>query len=76
MLFNFEEAMNSAFAKEFGVEKLLPVLLIFARAGAEAGKSKRLLDENLRSWGYYTDHNPFEPHCNAHPNNYVITDPA
>ena len=51
------------------------MLITLARAGAEAGKAKRLLDENLISWGYYTDHNPFEPHCNAHPNNFIVTDP-
>ena len=51
------------------------MLITLARTGAEAGKAKRLLDENLISWGYYTDHNPFEPHCNAHPNNFIVTDP-
>ena len=50
--------------------------LIFIRCGAEAGKVKRLLDENEISWGYFTDHNPFEPHCNAHPNNLVVLDPT
>lgn len=48
---------------------------MFARCGAEVGKVKRLLDENEISWGYFTDHNPFEPHCNAHPNNLVVLDP-
>jgi hypothetical protein len=24
------------------------------------------------SWGYFFDHSPFEPHCNAHPNNFII----
>jgi hypothetical protein len=33
------------------------------------------LDENLISWGYFIDHNPFEPHCNAHPNNFVVLNP-
>ena len=50
--------------------------LVFARCGAEAGKIKRLLDEHEISWGYFTDHNPFEPHCNAHPNNLVVLDPT
>lgn len=45
------------------------------RCGAECGKIKRLLDENEISWGYFTDHNPFEPHCNSHPNNLVVLDP-
>ena len=52
------------------------IAFIFARAGSEAGKAKRLFDENLISWGFFTDHNPFEPHCNAHPNNFVVLDPA
>jgi len=51
-------------------------LLAFARSGAEAGKAKRILDENMISWGFYTDHNPFEPHCNAHPNNFIVMDPS
>jgi hypothetical protein len=50
-------------------------MLIFARIGAEAGKSTRVKDENLISWGYFTDHNPFEPHCNAHPNNFIVMFP-
>ena len=37
---------------------------------------KRVLDEAEISWGYFTDHNPFEPHCNAHPNNLVVLDPT
>ena len=49
--------------------------LIFARCGAEAGKTKRLFDENYICWGFFTDHNPFEPHCNAHPNNFLAIDP-
>ena len=34
------------------------------------------MNENEISWGFYTDHNPFEPHCNAHPNNLVVLDPS
>jgi hypothetical protein len=51
-------------------------MMIFEHTGAEAGKSKRVMDEELISWGYFTDHNPFEPHCNAHPNNFVVTLPS
>lgn len=47
---------------------------LFKRIGFEAGRVKRLLDESLISWGYFVDHNPFEPHCNAHPNNFIILD--
>ena len=32
----------------------------------------RILIENEINWGFYFDHNPYEPHCNAHPNNFVI----
>jgi hypothetical protein len=28
----------------------------------------------LISWGYFIDHNLFEPHCNAHPNNFLVLD--
>ena len=75
------------FAKESGKEKedsesdeedvsiLETIALIFARCGAEIGKIKRLLDENQISWGYFIDHNVFEPHCNSHPNNLVALDP-
>ncbi|CDW85126.1 UNKNOWN [Stylonychia lemnae] len=50
------------------------VILMFKRAGYETGQVKRTLDENLISWGYYIDHNPFQPHCNAHPNNFLVLD--
>lgn len=48
--------------------------LLFARIGHEAGVIKRVFDENLISWGYFIDHNLFEPHCNAHPNNFIVLD--
>lgn len=48
--------------------------LLFQRIGYEAGLIKRLFDENLISWGYFIDHNLFEPHCNAHPNNFLVLD--
>lgn len=50
--------------------------LIYARCGAECGKVKRLLDEAEICWGYFTDHNPYEPHCNSHPNNFLVIDPV
>ncbi len=50
------------------------VALLFARIGYEAGRVKRIFDENLICWGYFIDHNPFEPHCNAHPNNFIVLD--
>ena len=54
---------------------LFEVLIgMFSLIGFETGKIKRLLDDNLISWGYFTDHNPFVPHCNAHPNNFVVLD--
>lgn len=47
---------------------------LFSRIGFEAGLVKRVLDENLISWGFFIDHNLFEPHCNAHPNNFLVLD--
>jgi hypothetical protein len=48
--------------------------LLFRRVGHECGQFKRHLDENRISWGYFIDHNLFEPHCNAHPNNFIVLD--
>ena len=28
--------------------------------------------ENDISWGFFIDHCPFQPHCNAHPNNFCV----
>ena len=47
---------------------------MFKQIGYETGKVKRILDENSISWGYFIDHNPFVPHCNAHPNNFIVLD--
>ncbi|CAG9310469.1 unnamed protein product [Blepharisma stoltei] len=45
---------------------------IFWKIGREAGQIKRILEDHDISWGYFIDHNPFEPHCNSHPNNFII----
>eukprot|EP00744_Colponema_vietnamica_P008482 GILI01012097.1.p1 GENE.GILI01012097.1~~GILI01012097.1.p1 ORF type:complete len:760 (+),score=148.53 GILI01012097.1:122-2401(+) len=49
--------------------------LIFWRVGYEVGRIKRVLQDADISWGYFVDHNPFEPHCNSHPNNLVVVHP-
>ena len=46
------------------------------RIGREAGEFCGLLRDNEISWGYYCDHNPFEPHNNAHPNNFLVLPPG
>ena len=66
---------ETKFVQIVGKEFFWIMMLIFARSGAEAGKAMRIKDENLISWGYFTDHNPFEPHCNAHPNNFIVQFP-
>jgi hypothetical protein len=45
------------------------------RIGWEVGVIKRVLQDSGISWGYFIDHNPFEPHCNAHCNNFIILGP-
>jgi len=40
--------------------------------GKEVGEVKRILQDKNISWGYFFDHNPFEPHCNSHPNNFLV----
>jgi hypothetical protein len=42
------------------------------RLGRETGLFKRLLRDNHISWGTFCDHDQFEPHCNAHPSNFVV----
>jgi hypothetical protein len=44
--------------------------------GYETSVLKRCLEERQISWGYFMDHNPFQPHCNSHPNNFIISHPA
>jgi hypothetical protein len=44
--------------------------------GREVGEVKRIFQDNDVSWGYFIDHNPFEPHCNAHPNNFAVLPPG
>ena len=46
------------------------------RIGWEAGLIKRVLQDHEISWGYFIDHNPFEPHCNAHCNNFLVLGPG
>lgn len=46
--------------------------LLAYQVGREAGEIKRRLQDAEISWGYFIDHNPFEPHCNAHQNNFII----
>jgi hypothetical protein len=44
------------------------------RIGWEVGCVKRIFQDYDVSWGYFIDHNPFEPHCNAHCNNFIVLD--
>ena len=40
------------------------------------GVVKRALEAAGVNWGYFFDHNPFEPHCNSHPNNFLVLPPV
>lgn len=53
-------------------ELLRKLCLLAWKCGFEAGTLKRALQDANISWGFFIDHNPFEPHCNAHPNNFII----
>lgn len=52
------------------------ICFISYRIGWEVGKIKRILQDNNVCWGYFIDHNPFEPHCNAHCNNFIVLGPG
>jgi len=67
---------NPAIKHLFPFEMIEPLVAIFERVGYECGRIKRVLEDHKVSWGYFTDHNPFEPHCNSHPNNFVVLDPS
>ena len=49
---------------------------LYWELGWEVGVVKRLMEESGINWGYFIDHNPFEPHCNCHPNNYIVLPPV
>ena len=49
---------------------------LYWRLGWEVGVVSRILATNGINWGYFFDHNPFEPHCNQHPNNFVVLPPV
>ena len=48
---------------------------LYVRIGVEVGTIVRTLQDHDISWGYFFDHHPFLPHCNAHPNNVVVLAP-
>lgn len=50
--------------------------LVYWTVGWEMGVVKRALETEGINWGYFFDHNPFEPHCNAHPNNFIVLPPV
>ena len=50
--------------------------LLTWQLGWEVGAVKRILEANDINWGYFFDHNPFEPHCNSHPNNFIVLPPV
>jgi len=68
------EGVVNIFLKELSNSKmnLLDLIgLLYARLGWEAGKVKRILQDNDINWGTYEDQ-PFRIHGNAHCDNYVI----
>ena len=50
--------------------------LLYWTVGWEMGVVKRVLEAAGVNWGYFFDHNPFEPHCNSHPNNFLVLPPV
>ena len=52
------------------------VAALYWQLGWEVGVVSCTLETNGINWGYFIDHDPFEPHCNQHPNNFVILPPV
>lgn len=42
------------------------------RLGWEVGEFLRALHDKDILWGYFYDHDPCTPHCNSHPNNFIV----
>ena len=55
-------------------QSLFPILNW--RLGYEIGEFLNILQEENIMWGYYFDYNPCEPHCNSHPNNFIVLPPT
>lgn len=51
---------------------LKTVALLFGKIGTDIGKTIRIFLENEFNWGYYSDHEDYVFHNNAHPNNFVV----
>lgn len=63
------------FQKTQRVDLLYLLLKLFWRLGLEVGRFSRLLCDHQIMWGFFFDHNPAEPHCNSHPNNFIVLPP-
>ena len=48
------------------------LLKLYIRVGYEAGKIKKCMQNANINWGSFIDHGPYNFHCNAHSNNFVI----
>lgn len=69
-------SLRQALAREDTLTLASLLALVYRRVGWEMGTVKRSLENHRINWGYFFDHNPFEPHCNAHPNNYIALPPV
>ena len=67
------EVQGAVMSSKLLIEKISKISY---RIGWEAGLIKRVLQDHEISWGYFIDHNPFEPHCNAHCNNFLVLGPG
>ena len=62
--------------KKSGKSILEHLIDIYARIGYETSLVKRALQDQNINWGTFIDHGPFNFHCNAHANNFVILPPG
>lgn len=67
-----EDSSLDQFQNQYARQLALKLAYLFWNVGYEAGEIKRIFQDSNISWGYFIDHNPFEPHCNAHPNNFAV----
>ena len=52
------------------------IFQLHARLGFEIGRTFRVFQDNDYNWGFFADHDPWDMHCNAHLNNYIVLAPG
>jgi len=61
--------------KQHDVNALELFFSLQMRIGYEMGRLFKIFEENDMNWGFFSDHDIYGVHCNAHMNNFVVLPP-